>query len=57
MAKRLSGEDGGVGLLPNSPGSMPKEEARNKRGGLQHPHEYRPTTCSPIAVVALFIKS
>jgi hypothetical protein len=36
---------------------MPKEEARNKRGGLQHPHEYRPTPYRPIVVVGLFIKS
>jgi hypothetical protein len=36
---------------------MPKEEARKKRGVLQHPHEHRQATCSPIAVVALFIKS
>ena len=32
-------EVGPLTFLPNSPGSMPKEEARNKRGVLQHPHE------------------
>jgi hypothetical protein len=35
---------------------MPKEEARNKRGGPEHPHEYLPTLYRPVVVVGLFIK-
>jgi hypothetical protein len=34
-----------------------KEEARNKRGGPEHPHEGDPTLYRPIVVVGLFIKS
>ena len=59
MAKNFPAncEVGGFILLPKGPGSMPKEEARNKRGGPEHPHEARPTPYRPIVVVGLFIKS
>jgi hypothetical protein len=47
---------GGFILLPKGPGSMPKEEARNKRGGPEHPHECGTTPYRPIVVmVGLFL--
>jgi hypothetical protein len=51
-------EVGGLGFCLIAPGSMPKEEARNKKEGVQStPTSPPPTPCRPIVVVGLLIKS